>query len=208
MVELSALSSRLSRYFRRHRRLATAALATVAVVSAVQVVAPARPHRVGLVVASHDLASGVVLAADDVRVAAADPDLVPDGAASTVPAVLGRTVAAPMRAGEPVTDRRVLGAELLRGYPVGQVAVAVRIQDADVVSLLVVGERIDVYSATGDPRVPAARVVTDQTVVALPVSGDSGREGALVVLALSPADAARVAQAAATTQLSVSLRGG
>jgi Flp pilus assembly protein CpaB len=208
MVELPVAVTRLRRTLRRRRRLFAAGFASVAAVSVVQVLAPGAPRTVPLVVASHDLPSGVVLTAEDVRTVAVDPDLVPSDAAAGPDGAVGRMLAGPMSSGEPVTDRRVVGADLLQGYPVGDVAVPVRIQDADVVSLLHVGDRIDVYAATGDPRVPADRVATDRPVVALPGTGATRSDGALVVLAMPSADAARVAQAGSTTQLSVTLRGG
>jgi pilus assembly protein CpaB len=160
-----------------------------------------------VVVASHDLLSGSRIGTGDVRVVRVAPDLVPAGATKTLTGVVDRVVAGPMRAGEPVTDQRVLGAPLIAGYPPDMVAAPVRIQDGDVVSLLRVGDRIDIYSSNGDPTVPAPRVATDVAVVSLPVSGDSATDGALVVVAVTQIDAARLAQASATTQLTISLRG-
>jgi pilus assembly protein CpaB len=207
MAEIRDITARLRRTYLRHRRLGTAGLAAVAVVSAVHVLAPEPPRTTPLVVAAHDLASGRVIAPGDLQVVQTDPDLVPAGAATNDTDLLGRVVAGPMNAGEPVTDRRVLGAALIAGYPLGLVAAPIRIQDPDVVALLRVGDRIDIYASTGDPDVPALRVVSDVAVVALPTADPTDRDGALVVLAVTQADAARLAQASATTALSVSLRG-
>ncbi len=206
MAEYRHIVTRLRRSYLRHRRLVVAALAAVAVVSVVRVVAPAALPTTPLVVAAHDLGAGSVIAPDDVQVVPADPDLVPSGAATNVAGLVGRIVAGPMRAGEPLTDLRVVGAALIAGYSDGVVATPVRIQDADVVSLLRVGDRIDIYSSTGDQAVPARRVVADAPVVTLPRFDLTDRAGALVVLAVTQTDAARLAQASATTQLSVSLR--
>jgi Flp pilus assembly protein CpaB len=205
MAELPDLTSRLRRFHRRHRRLATAGMATIVVVSVVHVVAPSAPRTAPLVVAAHDLDSGRVIARDDLRMVDVAPDVVPAGAITAVAGAVGRTVAGPMRTGEPLTDARVLGTALIAGYPAGLVAAPVRIQDGDVVSLLRVGDRIDVYASDGNQRVPAPLVVSNAQVVALPTSADA--EGALVVLAVTSVDAARLAQASATTRLSVSLRG-
>ncbi len=207
MAELRDVTTRLRRSYLRHRRLATAGVASLAVVSCVHVLAPSSPRTVAMVVAAHDLTGGNVIAAADVKIVRTDPGLVPDGASGAVPPLVGRIVAGPMGAGEPVTDRRVLGAALIAGYPAGLVAAPVRIQDAAVVSLLRVGDRIDIYSSNGDQDVAAPRVVSDVAVVALPISDAADRDGALVVLAVTSYDAARLAQASATTQLSLSLRG-
>lgn len=206
MVRVRDVTAVVRRWFLRHRRLVVAALATLTAYSLVQALAPPPPPTAPVVVAGRDLRSGTRLVTGDVRLSAVDPADVPDRAATQISAVVGKVVAAPMRAGESLTDRRVLGAALVAGYRGDMVAAPVRIQDADVVALLHVGDRIDVYSSNGDQSVPARQVVTDTPVVALPSMPDAGREGALVVLAVSEGAAALLAQASATTHLSVSLR--
>lgn len=206
MAHARDITTRLRRGYLRHRRLVTAGCAAVAVVSVIHVVAPASPSRAPLVVTARDLADGRVVEPDDVRVVEVDPDIIPSAAATSVSAVIGRVVAGPMRRGEPLTDRRLVGGSLVAGYPGDVVAVPVRIHDADVVSLLRVGDRIDIYSATGDQAAPARRVAADAPVVSLPALDGSGNPGALVVIAVAQRAAARLAQAEATTSLSVSLR--
>lgn len=190
----------------RHRRLIAATLAAGAVFCLARVVAPAQPEVSAVVVAARDLTGGTVVRADDVRTVQMPPDVVPAGAFSAEAAALGASVAAPMRAGEPLTDRRVLGAALIDGYPAGTVASPVRIEDADVVALLRPGDRIDLYAPTGDSGL-AARIVTDAVVMMLPRADETSRGGALVVLAVSQAEAAEIAEASASSMLSVSLRG-
>jgi Flp pilus assembly protein CpaB len=209
MADLRDILSRLRRSYLRHRRLVAAASAAVAVVCVVHIVSPHPPPAVPLVVAAHDLPAGTVLGPSDVHVVGVDPHLVPAGADTSAAAVEGHRLAGPMRAGEPLTDQRLMGRALVLGYPGDVVAAPVRIQDADAVSLLRVGDRVDVYSATGDQSEPARRVVSDAPVVSLPPSdtGDDTHTGALVVLAVTQPEAAMLAQASATTQLSVSLRG-
>ena len=60
-------------------------------------------------------------------------------------------LAGPVRAGEPLTDVRLVGASLAAAYP-GAVAVPVRLPDAGMAALLRVGDRIDLVAA--DPRAP------------------------------------------------------
>ncbi len=197
---------RVRRPLVRHRRLIAATLAAGAVFCLARVVAPAQPEVSAVVVAARDLTGGTVVRADDVRTVQMPPDVVPAGAFSAEAAALGASVAAPMRAGEPLTDRRVLGAALIDGYPAGTVASPVRIEDADVVALLRPGDRLDLYAPTGDSGL-AARIVTDAVVMMLPRADETSRGGALVVLAVSQAEAAEIAEASASSMLSVSLRG-
>jgi len=206
MVRLRDVTAVVRRRFLRHRRLVVAALAALTAYSSVQALAPPPPPTASVVVAARDLGSGTRLATSDVRLSAVAPDDVPDGAATQISSVLGKVLAAPMRSGESLTDRRVMGPALVAGYPGDMVAAPVRIQDADVVGLLHVGDRVDVYSSNGDQSVAARRVVAAVPVVALPSMPETGREGALVVLAVSEDAAALLAQASATTYLSVSLR--
>jgi Flp pilus assembly protein CpaB len=147
-----------------------------------------------------------VLTAADLRRAPFDPGSVPAGVLSRV-AVLGRTTAGPLRAGEPLTDARVLTASLLDRYP-GLVAVPVRIADAGAVGLLRVGDRVDLLAA--DPQRPHAEVVgRDVPVLALPptTTDDSPdpAQGALVVVGLPRPSALTAAQAGVSSYLSVVL---
>lgn len=206
MSELSSYVRRARRALLRHRRLIAAALAAAAVICLVRVLAPTAPHLDAVAVAAHDLSGGAVIGQGDVVIVQMPPDVVPAGAFGTTEAVLGASVAAPMRSGEPLTDRRLLGAELIHGYPPGMVASPVRIQDAEVVSLLQPGNRIDLYAPAGHSG-PATRIVSGAVVVMLPKAAEDQGNGALVVLAVSSSQAAEIAQASATAALSVSLRG-
>lgn len=133
------------------------------------------------------------------------PSLAPAGAFATTSAVIGSTVAGPLRAGEMLTDRRVLGTALLAGYAPGLVAAPVRIQDAEVVTLLHAGDTIDVYAASA-AQGPATQIASAVPVLMLPRAVDNGASGALIVLAVTPTDAAELAAASATAPLSVTLR--
>lgn len=194
----------MRRLLARFRRPLSAVLAGIAVLAVVETLAPTTPIRQPVAVAAHDLSAGVVLSAADVRLVAMTPDVIPDGSSSTTAAVLGHVVAGPVRAGETLTDRRVVGRSLLAGYPQRLVAAPVRIHDAAVVGLLEVGDRIDVYAASRDTSY-ADRVVAGVRVVTLPSPADDNEEGALVVLAVTPDEAAALAEASATAPLSLTL---
>lgn len=206
MADFDTAARRVRRGLVRHRRLIAAALVASAVFCLARIVAPAQPELRSVVVAARDLTGGTVIDAKDVRMVQMPPDLVPAGAYTVRATALGESVAAPMRAGEPLTDRRVLGKALISGYPPGTVASPVRIEDADVVALLRPGDRIDLYASTGSQSL-AERVVTNAVVVMLPPTGENSSSGALIVVAVTEVEAAVIAQASATSVLSVSLRG-
>ncbi len=203
MADFRAQSARARRLLVRYRRILSAALAALAVLVVVETLAPAAPPRFAVVVATHDLLSGATLASEDVSVEQVPSAMVPQGAASSLDEVAGRVLSGPMRAGEPVTDQRLVGRSLLAGYPSGVVAAPVRIRDAAVVDLLQVGDRITVYAARGDTSY--AELVVDRVAVITLPQVDDAQQGGLVVLAVTPAQAAALAQASATAPLSLTL---
>jgi pilus assembly protein CpaB len=188
------------------RRAAAALLATLALVLALAPGADA--GGVPVVVAAHDLTAGSTLGAGDLAVRQWPAELLPAGAAPSVAAVDGRVLVGAARAGEPLTDVRLVGADPaagLHGSP-DAAAVPVRLADPDVAALLVPGSRVDVVTLgprADDPVVLAA----DAAVLAvLPPAEGAGSRGRLVLVALPRAVATRVAAAALTEQVAITLR--
>lgn len=206
MADLRPTTRQLRRLFLRYRRLIAATLAGAAVWVVVSVLAPAPPPTTPVVVAATDLAGGTAIRFSDLALVQMPSKLVAGGVTATPALLVGQTLAAPVRAGEAITDRRVVGDALVAGYADGLVATPVRIEDADVTSLLRVGDHLDVYASVGDGLTPARRVVTDAPVVTLPRADAQSQSGALIVLAVTQNDAAELAQASSAAQLSVSLR--
>jgi Flp pilus assembly protein CpaB len=188
----------------RRRPLAAVCLA-VAVLTGLHAVRPHPGAQVTVAVAARDLDSGTVLSAHDLVHRRYPEDVAPVGSSATA---VGRTLAAPVRAGEPVTDVRLVTPSLLSGYP-GRVALPVRVADAGAVALLRVGDTIDLVAA--DPRRgTASYVAVEAPVLALPApdtqSPDAeGLSGRLVVVAADPSEVDQIAGAAATDLLSVVL---
>jgi Flp pilus assembly protein CpaB len=173
------------------------------------VLAPTPPAGRSIVIAAHDLAAGSALAAGDLRSADVPAGLAPAGAVLSARAALGRVLAAPLRRGEPLTDVRLAGADLLAGDGGALVAVPVRIADAASVALVAAGDHVDVLAAVALPgRPPSAQVVAPSALVlAVPTAVEDAGDGALLVVAASPGVAARLAAAALGGRLSLTLRG-
>jgi Flp pilus assembly protein CpaB len=190
--------TRLLRPVRRavlaRRRLLAAVLTAVAVAAGLQAAAAPPPRTISVTVAARDLPSGTMLTSADLTTAAFAPGTVPDDLAAPA---FGRTLASPVRRGEPVTDVRLVGPALTDGHP-GTVALPVRLPDAGMAGLLRVGDVVDLVAADpqgGEPALVAARV----PVLALPAADEgaaTGLPGRLVVVGVREGDVPLVADAA------------
>jgi pilus assembly protein CpaB len=159
-----------------------------------------------MVVAARDLAPGTVVGSGEVMLRELPPQVVPDGAARSPTVVVGRTLAAPVRRGEPLTDVRLTGSELTRAVSPGpeMVSVPVRLADPGVAAVLHPGVTVDVVTISelqGEPVVLArgARVLAVLESGVRP--GD--RDGRLVLVALDPVAATRVAATSISQNLTV-----
>ena len=184
------------------RRLLAALLTAVGVAAGMHAATSPPPATVEVTVAARDLPAGTVLAPADLRRVGFAPGSVPAGASYDA---VGRTLAAPLRAGEPVTDVRVVGPALTEGYP-GLTAVPVRLPDAGMAGLLRVGDVVDLVSA--DPQGGGASVVaTGVPELAVPANAPrtapTGLPGRLVVIGASAGDVPRIADASVRTFLTV-----
>jgi pilus assembly protein CpaB len=115
-----------------------------------------------------------------------------------------RILATPVRSGEPLTDARflspgTLGADLV-AYPL-------RLDDADIAALLRVGDQITLYGATSTATPSATPLAEDVRVITLPNprASPTNTPGALIVVAVSPETAARLAQATTNSRLTIAL---
>jgi Flp pilus assembly protein CpaB len=195
---------RLRRVLLARRRPLAALAAGLAVLVGLQAAAAPPPALTPVVTAARDLPAGSVLTEHDLTLTSFAPGSVPDGAV-TAAAATGRTTTGPVRRGEPLTDARLLHGSLLDGYP-GTVAAPVRIADPGTVSLLRVGDRVDVVAADPQGRREAELVAAGAPVVALPRSEESMlASGGLVVLAVTETTARGLADAAVSGYLSIIL---
>lgn len=191
-----------------HRRLLAGGLAAAAVALAIHAAEPSPPETESLVVASRDLPGGTTLTTGDLEVTDALPANVPGGALSEVDAVVGGVLAGPARAGEPITDIRLVGPALLDGWGDNLVAAPIRLADPDVITMVRPGDVIDVVAAPMDGLGETGVVAEHVPLLAVPVPGDGGSlaEGTLLVVAVTTEQAATLAQAAVTSRLSLTVR--
>ncbi|WP_433476975.1 SAF domain-containing protein [Spirillospora sp. CA-142024] len=159
------MNARLARLRRPLAALFAAAAAGLALLA----LRPGPPPSVRVLGAARDLPAGTALAPSDLRYLELPAAAVPSGALRSGAA--GRVVAGPMRRGEPLTDARVVGDGLLRGYGPGTVATPVRIADADAVRLLHPGDHIDVLTAPPDGA--SLRLPPDDAPVSGPLTTHS-----------------------------------
>lgn len=220
MIGLIRPRTDLGRALSRHRGLLAGGLAAGAMAAALGVLAPHAEAGVPVLRAARDLPAGQQLTQADLVPAAVPRALQPVGALSRPAEAVGRLLAGPVRAGEALTDVRLVGESLVAAAAPGLLAVPIRLADAASVALLHAGDHVDVLAASTAVNAPlyAPVVAADELVLAAPSRGssDSGDVsgagsgidgGALVVLAVPAPVAARLAAAAVSSRLSVALRG-
>ncbi|MGH3344734.1 MAG: Flp pilus assembly protein CpaB [Carbonactinosporaceae bacterium] len=199
-----------------HRRLLAAGLAAGAAAFTISAVEPDRPDRVAVFAAARDLPGGSTLSEADLRVVELPAEVVPDGAIPPGARVAGQMLAGPARRGEPLTDVRLVGPGLLRGFDEDLVAAPVRVADPGTARLVEPGDVVDVVAAPTDMDADLAgsraRVAASAVrILAVPRGTDRAAaltEGALIVLATTPETAVELARAAVTSRLTLTLRSG
>ncbi|HKR52381.1 MAG TPA: SAF domain-containing protein, partial [Pseudonocardiaceae bacterium] len=184
--------------FGRTLLLRRAAAAVLVGVAAVLALTPEEGSLVAAVVAARDLAPGTVLETSEVILREVPASVVPDGSATTPATVLGRTLAAPVRRGELLTDVRLTGPDLARTVPAGPDAVSVplRLADPDAAALLHPGATVDVVTVGERQDEPVVLARSAHVLAVLEAGPRTGtRDGRLVLIALDPVAANRVAAA-------------
>ncbi|AGM09671.1 SAF domain-containing protein [Amycolatopsis keratiniphila] len=164
------------------------------------------------VVSAHDLPAGSVLRATDLELVDLPDDVRPQGATGLPASVEGRLLVGAARAGEPLTDVRLLDADIPGSGDPESSTVPVRLADAGVAELLRPGQRVDVVAAAEARR--EASVLASMAVVAAvgeqgardPTTPGAGSKGPLVLLSLPSAIATRVAATSLERSITVTLR--
>ncbi|MBY0441868.1 MAG: flagella basal body P-ring formation protein FlgA [Mycobacteriaceae bacterium] len=154
-----------------------------------------------VVVANHDLRPGAALTSTDIRIEKRLTTTLPDGSQENLKAVIGATLASPVRRGEVLTDVRLLSNRLAE-FAVGPDSRTVPLHLADnaLIDLVRPGDVVDVLTASTANAEVAPKVVATNAVVIL-VSAKQQIQAAdndRVVLVALPA---RVANAVAGATL-------
>ncbi|WP_375423429.1 RcpC/CpaB family pilus assembly protein [uncultured Friedmanniella sp.] len=189
-----------------HRRPLAAVAAALAVLTSVSAALPEGPATTTVVVAAEELQGGKVLSPADVAVHQIAADDAPTRAVADPGLLLGRTLAAPVAAGQVLTDLALVSARTTTAA--GQVVAPVRLADAGLAGLLHPGDLVDVIAADGQgtkARV-VARAVRVVTVPVVDETTSTEASGALVLVQVSAEVAPDLAQAASTGTLTVSWR--
>ena len=189
------------------RRVAAAVLVGLAAIMALS------PHsgRIAgdiVVVAARDLSPGIVVEASQLTLRRLPAQAIPDGAARSPAAVLGRTLAAPVRRGEALTDVRLAGPDLTQSisHDPELVSVPLRLADPGVAALLHAGAIVDVVTVGSqhDEPVMLARGARVLAVLESPTRTGE-RDGKLVLVALDSVAATRVAATSISHDLTVTV---
>jgi Flp pilus assembly protein CpaB len=184
----------------RRRRLLAVLCTVGAAAAGLRATAPPAAPTVEVLVAAEDLPAGRVLATDDLDLVALPPDAVPNGVLTEAGDATGAILAAALRAGEPVTDVRLVGPGLADSAP-GTMALPVRLSDAAQAGLLHVGDAIDLLATDPESRTTVT-VASGALVLAVP---DLDRDapdaitGRLVVLGVPDSTVSEVTGAAVTS---------
>lgn len=211
-MSFSEIAAGLRGWPRRVLALACLLLAVVTALSARHEKPPIGADS-AVLVAAHDLAAGARLSTADVRVQAWPATLRPPAARSRPAEVVGRRLAGPIRAGEAITSTRLAGSGLTLGLPASLQAVPVQITGAASLSLVHVGDSIDLLAGdalSADMRAPRSARVLAQRVRVLAVAvpppdgggssygADGGMDGGSLglIVAADRATALRIAAAA------------
>ena len=205
---LRAFRSDLRRAVAARRRPLAAICAAAAVVSGISAARPPPPPTTPVLVSAHDLPAGTVLGDNDIITVAWPSGGLPGGALDATDPPPGRRVAAPMRAGEPLTDVRLVQPGLLAGYPPGHVLTTIRTADPATAGVIHVGDVVDVVGADPQGRTPAVilcRAVSVVSVLEAAAEAVTGGEGPVLIVAVDESTAVRLADAAVRLQLTVLL---
>jgi Flp pilus assembly protein CpaB len=226
LTVIEDLRAAARRLIRRHRRAIVAGLLVLAALSAVTAIGADDAQGRQVVVATRSLPAGHALTDSDLATASVPALAVADDAATDGSSLIGRRIATPVSAREPLTPGRLIAATT--GSP-GAVITTVRLADPQVTDLLHTGDVVDVLAArsSGVPDLeaaaagssaspaPAMVIASGVRVVGIPRAtgtgsglwnDESGSPSGLILLEVEAATAARLAGAGAASRLSVTVR--
>lgn len=177
--------------------------AGLAVLTGISAAAPEGPARSPVVTAAARLPGGTVLTAADLEVRDLVTADLPEGVRRDPAGLVGRTLTAPLPAGQVVTDLAVVGSRT--GAASGHLLAPLRLADTGLTGLLRPGDLVDIIAADSQST-KAAVVATSVRVVTVPAVDQedaAATPGALVLVEVDQATATELAQAAAAGPVSI-----
>jgi pilus assembly protein CpaB len=192
-----------------HRRKLAVLAAIAAVLTVVSAAAPAGPPTLRVVRATGLLAAGSVVSASDVELAEVVEAALPRGALSDPEAVIGSRLVGPVAERQVLTEVDLLSRHA--AADAGHVVAPLRLADSDLGALVQPGALIDVIAADreGGGANVIATAVRVLTVPPPPRDDDrtgSTESGALLLVEVDSKTATLLAQAAASSRISIVLR--
>lgn len=182
---------------------------------------PEKKEMTGVVVAAGELAVGMLIKPDNVKVAQIPKDQFPAGAFARPEEILGRPVVSKILAEEPVFEGRLAergsGFGLAPVIPMGMRAVSVRVNEVvGVAGFVLPGMRVDVLVTLRPPGNIGARTTTVlQNIIVLSagehIQADDGGKAinvAVVTLLVTPAQAETLTLAGTEGRIQLVLRNG
>lgn len=199
---------RLRRRVLLHRRGLAVLLLAAGVVCGLGALRAPAETTTSVWVAAHDLDGASPIGPSDLRRERLPRDAVPAGTVAYA-AIVDRRPTGPVRAGEPLTDRRLVGPGLLETYP-GRAAVPVRLTDPGTSALVHLGDRVDLVRTDPQGDGPASLLAARAVVLAVVEDPDedaatpaASGSGGIVLVAVDESAAPEVAAAGAAGFLTV-----
>lgn len=187
--------------------MAAALLGTVALVS---VVSPAQPPTQTVVIASREIPAGQTITTDHLRTVQLPEADLPDGHITDPALTIGKMAIATIPVKAVVTKHGVFTAGELNAAD-GKAIMPLRLAEEGLQDLLRVGAHIDLIgfgSANGEAKVIATQI----RIAAIPLDtqstgfGSTAEKGTLVLVEVTPDEAAVITTATLSSKLSVILR--
>jgi pilus assembly protein CpaB len=188
-----------------HRRKLAVVAAIAAVLTGISAAAPEGPAMITVVKAKSQLPGGTILAAADLMVDSAVASDVPEGVLTDPNVLVGKTLAAPVAENQMMTLLTTTAARSTVSS--GHVIAPLKLADSSLTALLRPGDVVDVVAADPQAEQPATVIASGARIVTVPEVPDDragpGPDGGLVLIDVDSRTAALVAQAAASSTLSI-----
>ena len=161
-------------YFIKFRRAIAATCAGLAALTVIGVLTGPRSGETVVVVASHEIGPGTVLASTDLIESTLTTESPWQGLFTKSDGLIGRTTSHALAAGQPLGRSDIVSTDLLRGLKPGTVAVEISPTQISNTSMLQAGNHIDLYATNRDSDTTAALIAHDVVVLAQGNQDSSG----------------------------------